>query len=147
MTAETDEVVPDEAEQLDQLQADQTLIDRGVDDVLDEGYIPPDHWSAAQGFGNTAAEMREGESIEKRLTQEEPDVETSDEPWNPTGERREVGAKRAGRLVASNGGYSGGQGDTESVAIDVGRAGGAACAEEAAMHIIDETEDDESIDE
>lgn len=57
-------VIPDESEQLDQLQPEDSLIDRGVDDVLDEGYVAPDNWSPAQGFGNTAAEMAQGETIE-----------------------------------------------------------------------------------
>lgn len=65
--------MPDESEQLDQLQPGDSLIDRGVEDVLDEGYITPEHWSPAQGFGNTPAEMRQGETLEMRLKQEEPE--------------------------------------------------------------------------
>lgn len=139
MTTEFDEAVPDESEQLDQLQRDETLINRGVDDVLDEGYIAPDHWSAAEGFGNTASEMRQGESIEQRLSQEEPEAEPGDDDWNPTHESRQVGSTRAGRLVDCHHGYdSGRRGNVESIAEDVGFAGGAASAEEAAMHVIDE---------
>ena len=37
--SEYDASVPDESEQLDQLQPDETLLDRGVEDVLDEGYV------------------------------------------------------------------------------------------------------------
>ena len=37
--------VPEEAEQLDQLQEGDSLINRGVDDVLDEGYTTPERWS------------------------------------------------------------------------------------------------------
>ncbi|HNV11052.1 MAG TPA: DUF5709 domain-containing protein [Propionibacteriaceae bacterium] len=129
------ESIPDESEQLDQLQPGETLIDRGVDDVLDEGYIAPDHWSAAEGFGNTAAEMRQGETLEQRIAQEEPEVEVLDEDWNPTHESRQVGSVRAGRLVDPHG-YPGIDTESESVAVDAGLAGGAACAEEAAMHII-----------
>ena len=40
--------VPEEAEQLDQLQEGDSLINRGVDDVLDEGYTTPERWSVAQ---------------------------------------------------------------------------------------------------
>ena len=36
MTTEFDEAAPEESEQLDQLQADDSLVDRGVADVLDE---------------------------------------------------------------------------------------------------------------
>ena len=76
-----DPSLPDESEQLDQLQPEETLIDRGVDDVLDEGYVAPEKWSPAQSFGNTAAEMRHGETIEQRLAQEEPDVAPATGSW------------------------------------------------------------------
>jgi len=59
--------VPEEAEQLDQLQEGDSLINRGVDDVLDEGYTTPERWSVAQGFGNTVAEMHQGETIEQQV--------------------------------------------------------------------------------
>lgn len=115
----------------DQLQPGDTLMDRGVDDVLDEGYIPPDDWSPAQGFGNTPAEMKQGESLEMRVKQEEPETDPRklEGEWNPLSEDREVGQKRAGRLV---------QGTDGVVGDDVGLSGGAASAEEAAMHIITE---------
>ena len=59
---------------VEQLQPADTLIDRGVDDVLDEGYIAPENWSPAQGFGNTLAEMRQGENLDMRVKQEEPEA-------------------------------------------------------------------------
>lgn len=125
---------------VEQLQPDDTLIDRGVSDVLDEGYIAPDHWSPAQGFGNTAEEMRQGETLEMRVSQELPeDTGPDDTPWNPDGEQREVGAKRAGRLVDVQGK------DGESLAMAVGIDGGAASAEEAAMHIIEPDDDDDVV--
>ncbi|MGA7468840.1 hypothetical protein [Mycobacterium sp.] len=43
----------------------------------DDGDIvvdPPDDWSEADRFGMTAREEREGESLEARLGEEEPDV-------------------------------------------------------------------------
>ena len=120
---------------VDQLQPDDTLIDRGVDDVLDEGYTAPENWSALQGFGNTPAEMRQGETLEQRVVQEEPEVVREEGPWNPDNEDREVGSKRAGRLVDARAGGGG-------FGTDVGIDGGAASAEEAAMHII-EPDDDE----
>lgn len=135
-------VIPDESEQLDQLQPDDSLIDRGVDDVLDEGYVAPDNWSPAQGFGNTAAEMAQGETIDMRVKQEIPEREPVDEDWNPHQEPREVGSVRAGRLVDANAGFPGIDADAEVFGFDVGRAGGAASAEEAAMHIIGEDEDE-----
>jgi hypothetical protein len=51
-------------------------------------------------------------------------------------QRREVGRVRAGRLVAPDMGF-GGDTEAELVAEDVGITGGAASAEEAAIHIID----------
>ena len=125
---------------VEQLQPADTLIDRGVDDVLDEGYIAPDNWSPAQGFGNTLAEMRQGENLDMRVKQEEPEAEAPDDsPWNPDGESREVGSVRAGRLVDT------GERDHESVAFSVGIAGGAASAEEAAMHVITPEDDDDVV--
>ena len=59
---------------VEQLQPDDTLIDRGVDDVLDEGYTTPENWSPLQGYGNTPAEMRQRETIDMRAAQEEPEV-------------------------------------------------------------------------
>ena len=123
--------IPEESEQLDQLQEGDSLIDRGVDDVLDEGYIAPERWSPAQGFGNTVAEMRQGESLEQRIRQEQPETRVDDAPWNPGGEQREVGRERAGRLMRVQG-----AGGEDTLGIDVGYSGGAASAEEAAMHII-----------
>lgn len=137
-----DPTMPDEAEQLDQLQPEETLVDRGVKDVLDEGYTVPENWSPGQGYGNTPAEMKQGETIEQRVQQEQPEVEKDDTPWNPDPtEKREVGSKRAGRLVDANGGYSGEDKEPEAIGRDVGISGGAASAEEAAMHVIDEFEE------
>lgn len=132
------EGVPEESEQLDQMQSDQTLVDRGVDDVLDEGYIAPDHWSPAQGYGNTATEMRTGETLAMRINQEEVPPVVLDGPWNPDPtEEREVGTARAGRLVDANYGEPGKDTEAESIAHEVGIDGGVAAAEEAAVHIID----------
>jgi len=57
----------------DQLQPQDTLDDRGVDDLLDEGYSPPERPRGVDAFGTTLAEQRQGESIEQRLAHEEPD--------------------------------------------------------------------------
>ncbi|MHB1008261.1 MAG: DUF5709 domain-containing protein [Propionibacteriaceae bacterium] len=138
--------MPDESEQLDQLQADETLVDRGVADVLDEGYTTPEHWSVAEGFGNTPAEMHQGESLDQKLAAEVPDVtDTGDDTsWRDDPEEdREVGNRRAGRLVDANHGYDSEDEESDTIGEDVGIDGGAACAEEAAMHIIDPSEDDD----
>jgi 5-(carboxyamino)imidazole ribonucleotide mutase len=57
----------------DQLQPDDTLDERGVDDVLDEGMSPPERPSREMARGTTAREDAEGETLEERLEQEEPD--------------------------------------------------------------------------
>lgn len=134
------EAVPEDSEQLDQLQPDDSLINRGVKDVLDEGYIAPDNWSPGQGFGNTPAEMRQGETIEMRMKQEEPERAPSQANWNPNGEDRQVGAERAGRLMSVQG-----SGREDTLGVDVGISGGAASAEEAAMHIISDDEDEDRV--
>lgn len=145
MTEQTsDEMVPDESEQLDQIQSGDSLIDRGVDDVLDEGYIAPDHWSPAQGFGNTASEQAQGETLDQRLKQEVPD-ETVDpeaplpEVWETEtlGADGEVGDERAGRL-SDVGTVDGEDVTDEMLAEDEGLSGGAASAEEAAVHIVED---------
>jgi hypothetical protein len=127
----------------DQLQAEDTLNDRGVDDILDEGYSPPEHWSAGEGFGTTADEAVEGETLDQRLAQEEPDPD----PYAEEGENvggPEVGGERSGRLVAPD---EGAHEDSEKdlVAEDIGIDGAGASAEEAAVHVVDDEEpfDDE----
>lgn len=122
-----------EYDEVDQLQPSDTLIDRGVDDVLDEGYVVPDDWGPGVGYGTTAEEMRQGESLDMRVKQEQPehDPQKLEGKWNPLHEDREVGQQRAGRLVV---------GEDSTVGRDVGLGGGAASAEEAAMHVIDREE-------
>ncbi len=131
--------IPDESEQLDQLQGDDTLSGRDVADPLDEGYIPADDWSAGQGFGNTADEQERGETLDQRLKQEVPDE--GDDSGEENLDDGEVGDLRAGRLVeaGSLGGGDGGDGgdvEKDMIAQDIGIDGAAASAEEAAMHVV-----------
>lgn len=137
------EQVPDESEQLDQLQEGDSLVNRGVADVLDEGYTTPEGWSPAQRFGNTAEEMRQGETIEQRIKQEvpekNPDQQDDGQRWNTDGEKRQVGGERAGRLM----GVQGPGGRQHTLGVDVGYSGGAASAEEAAMHVISDEDEDQ----
>jgi hypothetical protein len=124
--------VPDESEQLDQLQPDDSLINRGVDDVLDEGYSPPERYS-------TLIRNGEHETLDERLEEEipEPDPYASvDEEIVDDGE---VGEQRAGRLVDPNEGI-GPDVDSDLVGIDVGIDGAAASAEEAAVHVVPDDE-------
>ncbi|WP_112247858.1 DUF5709 domain-containing protein [Kribbella monticola] len=122
----------------DQLQPEDTLNDRGVDDLLDEGYSPPEKWSAGEGFGTTADEALEGETLDQRIAQEEPDIDPyAEEDENVGGP--EVGEARSGRLVAPD---EGAHSDLEKdlVAEDVGFDGAGASAEEAAVHVVNDDE-------
>lgn len=124
----------------DQLQPEDTLEDRGVEDALDEGIVPRDGWSPAQGFGNTAEEEARGESLDQRLAQEEPDFDPLTDTWdNDDLDDGQVGDLRSGRLVAPDAG-SGEDHESAAIADDVGIDGAAASAEEAAMHVIEDDE-------
>ncbi|GJF31380.1 hypothetical protein KNE206_40800 [Kitasatospora sp. NE20-6] len=124
------------------LDPENTLDDRGYDDVLDEGYSPPERPYGVDRPGTTVAEQRDGESLDRRLARELPEIAPDDgdgigDLADGDGEPvdREVGDDRAGRLVAPDEGAHGTV-DREMLASDVGIDGGAACAEEAAMHIV-----------
>ncbi|WP_438860662.1 DUF5709 domain-containing protein [Amycolatopsis solani] len=123
------------------LDPEDTLDDR---DELAEGYSPPERAQATEGWGTTARETAEGESWEARLAREVPDS-SSDEDGDGLGDSEdtdgellddEVGDVRAGRLVATDEGF-GEDSDEELYASDAGIDGGAASAEEAAVHVID----------
>lgn len=124
---------PEDLEDDGLLEESDSLVDRGLDDALDEGYSPPERWSPAEGFGNTLAEERLGETLDQRLTQEVPDQSDEDPPEYEGGE---VGESRAGRLVAPDEGAHVDE-DSELLASDVGIDGAAASAEEAAVHVIE----------
>ena len=132
----------DDTAQLDQ--AD-TLDDRGVDDLLDEGISPPDRPWAVEDYGLTAREAAGHEDLDHRLARELPDVgaesanddefdggtgdtaDTDGETWDD-----QVGERRAGRLVAPDEGWVRDE-DPEAWASDVGINGAGASAEEAAV--------------
>ncbi len=130
--------VPEQSEQLDQIQPEDSLLDRGTDDVLDEGYSPPERYSAAESLGNTAQEQLEGETLDQRLAQEEPELEVDlDDDYVDDGE---VGSVRAGRLVDPDEGI-GEDVDSEMIGSDVGIDGAGASAEEAAVHVVSDFRD------
>jgi hypothetical protein len=143
--------------------ASDTLDGNPGDDPLDTGVIPPQRESTALRFGSTAAEEEAGESLDQLLAEEEPDdvPDVDDErPEDIAGDDDAADEDvdglllddgpdpRAGRLVAED---EGAHPDAEAdlVARDVGIDGGAASAEEAAVHVVDEddydirSEDDE----
>ena len=116
----------------DQLQAEDTLDDRGLDDVLDEGYSPPERYSTL---------IREGEheTLDERLEDEIPEPDPYAPPEEEILDDGEVGEERAGRLVDPNEGI-GPDVESDLVGMDVGIDGGAASAEEAAVHIVPDDE-------
>ena len=107
------------------------------DEMQDTSYSPPEKPMNAE----------EGETLEERLAEEEPEVwdrvedgdgigDTTDTIGEPIDDQ--VGDVRAGRLLAPD---EGAHSVTEEVAaFDVGKAGSAASAEEAAMHVVSEDE-------
>jgi hypothetical protein len=126
------------------LDAADTLDGSPGDDPLDQAIIPPDRWSAGEGYGNTLAEEQAGEPLDRLLAEEEPDVDPyaeeepadEDEPEDDG----EVADPRAGRLVAEDEGAHPDE-ETDLVARDVGIDAGAASAEEAAVHVTESGED------
>lgn len=135
------------AEDDNQRQPEDTLIDRGIDDMLDEGFSPPERPYGRGAFGPS-------ETMDQILAEEEPDpasrinvlLDEAEQQRSDEAEREaefprrdEVGRARAGRLVAPDWGF-GEDTEAEMVAEDVGISGGAASAEEAAVHIIDDEE-------
>ena len=122
------------------LDASDTLDDDRVADPLDTGVAAADRWSGADRFGTTPAEERAGESLDQLLAEEEPDVDPYAESFDDEDELIRRGYEqepRAGRLVADDEGF-GEDEEAESVARDVGIDAGAASAEEAAMHLVED---------
>ncbi len=147
----------------DQLQPEDTLDQEDVEDVLDRGYSPPDRLHGSLAHGVTAEEQGRDETIEERIRQEVPDPDSAyGAPDNESGldEERlggddpdaisasedwlgddQVGDVRAGRLVAPDEGL-GSDDEKDLVGEDVGIDGAGASAEEAAVHVIADADED-----
>ena len=119
------------------------VLEGEVRDELDHGIVTADHYST--DYGNTPWEEEHRECIDQRVHQEVPepdpyaveydDAEESDDP-----DGREVGNQRAGRLVDPDRG-EGEDAESELYGIDAGIDGEAAYEKEAAIHIIDDSDD------
>ncbi|SNR78250.1 hypothetical protein SAMN06265360_11931 [Haloechinothrix alba] len=72
---ESDPVALSSSEDLDE---DQLRLD-----PLEKGAEPPEGWSAADRFGTTPFEHRQGEDLDERVRQEQPDPEVPDEAVPP----------------------------------------------------------------
>jgi hypothetical protein len=134
-------------------------------DPLDRGIAPPERWSAGIRSGVTADEQSDGESLDQLLAEEEPDDTldaTEDALAEDDEDDEDEGADldddeadedldglllddgpdpRAGRLVAEDEGAHPDE-EEDLVARDAGFSGGAATAEEAAVHIVEEDDYD-----
>jgi hypothetical protein len=137
-------------------------------DPLDRGVAPPERWSAGMRYGVTADEQADGETLDELLAEEEPD-DTADltedaladadedddlDDLEDVDEDEDAGDEdvdglllddgpdpRAGRLVAEDEGAHPDE-EEDLVANDAGFAGGAASAEEAAVHVVEEDDYD-----
>lgn len=114
---------------------DQDAIFEDPDETLDAGYSPPESYRG-EGFGTTADEALQGESLDERLRQEVPEPDPYAEQTEDLDDG-EVGSVRAGRLVDPDGGF-GEDVEKDLVGEDVGIDGAASSAEEAAVHIIED---------
>jgi len=136
------------------LDAADTLTGPLGDDPLDRGVITPERWSAAMQFGATAAEQEAGQSLDQLLAAEEPDIspelgvdsEKAD-GWDENATEADIRRlaanagpdPRTGRLAPEDdGGFP--IANADYVARDAGIDGGAATAEEAAVHLVPEDE-------
>jgi hypothetical protein len=107
-----------------QLETSESLVGPPGDvDALDAGYSPPDRPYALDDDELTVAGQREGETLDERLAREEPEEVPTD-------------LDRAGRLTDAGQGAALERADAVD-GQDVGIDGGAASAEEAAVHVVD----------
>ncbi|CCH77339.1 Adenosine deaminase [Nostocoides japonicum T1-X7] len=116
----------------------------------DEPVVPPDMMPRGTEWGTTPAEEEQGESIEQRIAQEEPDPEPDDatvggddpdaidaeDDW--LGDDGEVGDGPPVRVVSDD---EGDRPDTDSQAWgrDAGFDDDGGSAEESAMHVIEDS--------
>jgi hypothetical protein len=133
--------------------ASDTLDGDPGDDPLDRGVIPPQRWSAGMRLEE---QDEDSESLDELLAEEEPDTraDTDNEPPEDIpgdddaadeyvdGLLLDAGPDpRAGRLVAEDEGAHA-AGEADLVAHDAGIDGGAATAEEAAVHVVEDDDHD-----
>ncbi|MEU3403554.1 DUF5709 domain-containing protein [Streptomyces sp. NPDC006670] len=134
-----------------------------LDQTLDSGYSPPDRPLAVTRHGTTAEEQRAGETLDQRLAQEQPEPDGSgagrgseaapgedlagaggagggdggeDMTGDPYGDASTAGRDRAGRMAPAEEGRP--VRHISVLARDAGINGGAASAEEAAVHVVEE---------
>jgi hypothetical protein len=155
----------DPAEETDDLDPFDGLTGDDPDEAMQTGYSPPDREPYNLRRIPTAFEAYRGESLDERLAEEEPDITIEEEPDLTLEEDPDITIDeepdftlddpdladladladlepRAGRLVAPDEGAHADQ-ESDEIASDVGPAGYASSAEEAAMHVIGDEADEE----
>ena len=142
----------DPVDDTDGLDPIESLTGDDPDEADETGYSPPDREPYNLRHFPTASETYRGESLDEHLAEEEPDA-TAEEEADLTEEEDlhltvaeepdltfdpdlAEAQPRAGRLVAPDEGVHSVK-ESEVIARDVGPAGYASSAEEAAVHIVD----------
>ena len=125
---------PEAADIADAVQDDtgETLVGPPGADPLDAGYIPPDRPYGLDDDAVTPAGQLEGESLGDRLRREQPEQSFTD-------------TDRAGRIAIADEGAALETPDAMD-GVDEGIDGGAASAEEAAVHYVDTDTDTDTVD-
>jgi hypothetical protein len=103
------------------------------DESMQTGYSPPEREPYHLRHAPTPFEELMGPSLDEHLAEEEPEVSVDDVDLA-------AADPAAGRLLAPDEGL-GGDDEAEEIAEDVGPAGYARTAEEAAMHIVDDPDE------
>jgi Family of unknown function (DUF5709) len=124
------------------IEGSDSLEDGPTSDPLDTGILPTDRYYGADRFGTTEEEEEEGESLDQLLAEEEPEPDPyaedeDDDEEDLTGDEADP---RSGRLVEEDEGAHPDE-EPDLFAYDVGIDGGAAGAEEAAVHVLADDED------
>jgi hypothetical protein len=106
--------------------AEDTMLDESGDNTGDAG----DRYRGSQLFGTTAAEQAQGQSLDQRLAEEEPD--TVDNVGDvPDGDDRRTQREIAQLVAGGDGSHS--RTDPDLVGLDP--SGSGLSAEEAALHL------------
>ena len=120
----------DPVDDTDGLDPIESLSGDDPDEEDETGYSPPEREPHNLRDAPTEFEALQGESLDDKLAEEEPDISAEDASFDNAD-------PRAGRLVAPDEGSHPDR-ESDAVAFDAGTAGYASSAEEAAMHIIEE---------
>ncbi|MGQ4422252.1 DUF5709 domain-containing protein [Streptomyces violaceoruber] len=137
----------DEGQETGLLRASEELDEDEIGDYLDTGYSPLERPLAVNDWGTTERESHGHEALSKRLAREVKDTGPGDDEGDGIGDSTDtdgeiiddqVGSLRAGRLLSWDMNVTDISYDGDDYwARDVGIDGGAASAEESAVHIVD----------